>query len=50
MRKRLNKMGGRRVPLQLQTAVEAEIKKLLKEGHIRRAENINDEMFIQPVV
>ena len=33
MQKRLNKMGGRRVPLQLQTAVEAEIKKLLKDGH-----------------
>ena len=38
---------GRRVPLQLQTAVEAEI---LKERHIRRVENINDEMFIHSAV
>ena len=41
---------GRRMPLQLQEAVEAEIDKLLKEGHIRRVEKISDKIFIQSVV
>ena len=40
---------GRRISLQLQQAVEAEIGKLLREGHIRKVK-INDEVFIQPVV
>ena len=30
--------------------MEAQIEKLLKEGHIRKVERINDEVFIQPVV
>ena len=34
----------------MQEAVEAEIDKLLKEGHIRRVETVRDEVFIQPVV
>ena len=38
------------MPLQLQDAVEAEIGKLLKEGHIRKVDKISDEVFIQPVV
>ena len=38
------------MPLQLQDAVEAEIAKLLKEGHIRKVDKISDEVFIQPVV
>ena len=41
---------GRRIPLQLQEAVEAEIDKLLKGGHIHRVETVSDEVFIQPVV
>ena len=46
----MTQQKGRRVPLQLQTAVEAEITKLIKEGHIRRFDRINDEVFIQPTV
>ena len=30
--------------------MEAEIEKLLEEGHIRKVGKINDEVFIQPVV
>ena len=41
---------GRRILLQRQEAVEAEIDDLLKEGHVRRVEKINDEVVIQPVV
>ena len=40
----------RRIPLQLQEAVEAKIDKLLKEGHIRRVETVSDELFIHLVV
>ena len=41
---------GRRVPLQLQKAVDAEIKNLIKARHIERVDKISDEMVIQPVV
>ena len=37
----------RRVPLQLQAAKEADIKKLLRDGHIRKVNKVIDEMFIQ---
>ena len=44
----ISQQKRRRIPLQLQEAVEAEIDKLLKEGHIRRVKKISDEVFIQP--
>ena len=47
---KITQQNGRRVPLQLQKAVEQEIDKLLADGHIQRVERINDEIFIQPVV
>ena len=40
----------RRLPLQLQEAVDQEIDKLLADGHMQRVERIKDEVFIQPVV
>ena len=40
----------RRVPLQLQKAVEQEINELLVEGQIRRVQKVRDEVLIQPVV
>ena len=40
----------RRVPMQLQKAVDAEIKSLLADCHIKRVDKITDDMFIQPVV
>ena len=46
----MTQQKGRRVPFQLQTAVEAEIAKLIKEGHIRQIDKINNEVFIQPIV
>ena len=54
----ITQQKGRRIPLQPQewsrgvedSAVEAEIDKVLKEGHIRRREKISDEVFIQPVL
>ena len=41
---------GRRVPLQLQTAVDKNKKNLMNAGHFEKIENITDEMFVQPVV
>ena len=38
------------MPLQLQKAVDEEIKNLLAAGHIERIVKMTDEMFIQPVV
>ena len=48
--KKGTQQNGRRNTLQLQEAVGAEIDSLLKEGHIRMIEKINNEVFIQPVV
>ena len=41
---------GRRIPLQLQTAVDAELRRLLEAGHIKRVDSIRDDVFIQPTV
>ena len=41
---------GRRFPIQLRIAVDAEIRKLLKEGHIEKIIEIKDDVFIQPTV
>ena len=47
---KVTQQKGRRVPLQLQKAVDEEIRNLLAAGHIERIDKITDEMFIQPVV
>ena len=41
---------GRRIPIQLQKAVDEEIKSLLKDGHIEKIDGIKDDVFIQPTV
>ena len=40
---------GRRVPVQLQKAVQKEIERLLEEGHIEKTNEKTDKQFIQPV-
>ena len=47
---RISQQKGRRVPIQLQNQVDAEINKLLKEGHIEKVEKIRDDVFLQPTV
>ena len=47
---RISQQKGRRVPIQLQNQGDAEINKLLKEGHIEKVEKIRDDVFIQPTV
>ena len=41
---------GRRVPIPIQTKVGAEIKKLIKEGHIVKLEKCTSDHFVTPVV
>ena len=45
-----NQQKGRMIPIQLQKAVDEEIKTLLKEGHIEKINEIKDDLFIQPTV
>ena len=41
---------GRRIPIQLHKVVGEKIKRLLKEGHIGKINQIKDDVFIQPTV
>ena len=41
---------GRRVPVQLQQAVQQEINRLLQEGHIVKVDEIKEDVFLQPTV
>ena len=47
---RKTQQKGRRIPIQLQKAVDEEIKRLLNEGHIEKVDEIKDDVFIQPTV
>ena len=41
---------GRRVPIQLQDAVNEEVSRLLQEGHIVRVQELKEDVFLQPTV
>ncbi len=41
---------GRRVSIHIQTAVENEVDKLLKQGHIEKLTEIGEDIFVSPVV
>ena len=47
---KFSQQKGRRIPIQLQNAVDAEIKQLLKDGHLEKINEIEDDVFIQPTV
>ena len=47
---KVSQQKGRRNPIQLQNAVDAETKRLLKDGHIEEINDIKDDVFIQPTV
>ena len=47
---KITQQKGRRVPIQLQEAVQAEVERLLEEGHIEKVNEVTDKQFIQPVV
>ncbi len=41
---------GRRVPIHMQKAVEAELKKLIDGGHLEKLSEIGEDTFVSPVV
>ena len=47
---KITQQKGRRIPFKLQKAVDEEISRLLKEGHIEKIHEIKDDVFIQPTV
>ena len=47
---KVTQQKGRRVPIQLQEAVQEEIERLLSEGHIEKVTEVTVKEFIQPVV
>ena len=47
---KITEQKRRRIPIQLQKAVDKEIGRLLKEGHIEEINEIKDDLFIQPTV
>ena len=47
---KITQQKGRRIPIQLQKAVDKEIGRLLKEGHIEKINEIKDDVFIQSTV
>ena len=47
---KLIQQKGRPIPIHLQPAVEKEIEKLKKQGHIEKAKNIDKNCFVSPAV
>ena len=47
---KLIQQKGRLIPIQLQQWVEKEIEKLIKQGHIGKANNIDENCFVSPAV
>ena len=47
---KITQQKGRRIAIQLQKAVDEEIGRLLKEGHIEKFNDLKDDVFIQPTV
>ena len=47
---KITQQKGRRVPIQLQDAVQKEIERLLHEGHLERVTEVTDKQFIQPII
>ena len=46
----ISQQMGRKIPIRMQKTVDSEIKRLLKEGHIERVDEIKDHVFSQPTV
>ncbi len=44
----IKEQKGRRIPIHMQRAVETEIEKLKKEGHIDRLEGRGEDIFVSP--
>ena len=47
---KLIQQKGRPIPIHLQQSVGKEINKLMKQGHIEKANNIDENCFVSPAV
>ena len=47
---KLIQQKGRPIPIHLQQSVEEEVEKLVKQGHIEKANNIDENCFVSPAV
>ena len=47
---KLIQQKGRPIPIHLQQSVEKEIEKLIKQGHIEKANNNDENCFVSPAV
>ena len=47
---KLIQQKGRPIPIHLQQSVEKEIEKLIKQGHIEKANNIDENCFVSPAI
>ena len=47
---KLIQQKGRPIPIHLQQSVEKEIEKLIKQGHIEKTNNIDENCFVSPAV
>ena len=47
---RLIQQKGKPIPIHLQQSVGKEINKLIKQGHIEKANNIDENCFVSPAV
>ena len=47
---RLIQQKGRPIPIHLQQSVGKEINKLIKQGHVEKANNIDENCFVSPAV
>ena len=41
---------GRRIPIHVQEAVEKELKRLIKEGHLTKLEQVGENVFVSPAM
>ena len=46
----IKQQKGRRILIHMQKAVETELEKLIKEGHVETLEEVGEDIFLSPVV
>ena len=46
----IKQQKGRRIPIHMQKAVETELEKLIKEGHVEKRQEVGEDIFVSPVV
>ena len=46
----ISQQKGRRIPIQMQKVVDAEMKRLLKDSQIKKVDEIKDDVFIQSTI